>query len=79
MPKGKFDKNGYSLDPQNVSGSFWYYEEPRGLCCIFQPRDRKGNLLFATPAWHIPWKFLDRTMKRRAVALKRRKRTRAPT
>jgi hypothetical protein len=67
-------KHGYSLCPQDVSRSFWYYEEPRGLCCIYQPRDRNGTLLFAAPAWVIPWRFIERSMKRRDQA--KRKRTR---
>jgi hypothetical protein len=64
----RLDKHGYSLSPQNVSENFWYYEDKRGLCCIFQPRDAKGELLLAWPAWHIPWKLLDRTFERRRTA-----------
>lgn len=74
MPKRKkenFDKRGYSLSPQDVSKHFWYYEEPKGLCCIFQPRDAGGKLLFHWPAFRIPWRVLDKTMKRRQAHLKR--------
>lgn len=74
MAKREQFKRGYSLSPQDVSEHFWYYEEPRGLCCIFQPRDANGNLLLAWPAFHIPWRVLDKTMKRRAAVLRRRKR-----
>lgn len=74
--KEEFDKRGYSLSPQNVSKDFWYYEEPKGLCCIYQPRAKiSGQLLFHAPAWRIPWKFIDKTMKRRAAHLKRKRRT----
>ncbi len=71
----QFDKNGYSLSPQNVSKTFWYYEEAKGLSCIFQPRDVNGKLLLAWPAWTIPWSRLDKTMKRRAAHLKRKRRS----
>lgn len=71
--KEQFDRYGYSLSPQEVSDQFWYYEEPKGLCCIFQPRDKKGTLLFHWPAWHIPWKVLEESMARRAAAVKRRR------
>lgn len=74
MAKRERLRRGYSLSPQDVSKHFWYYEEPKGLCCIFQPRDGRGTLLFNWPAWHIPWKMLDKTMKRRAAVLRRRKR-----
>lgn len=70
----KLSTHGYSLAPQNVSEEFWYYEEPRGLCCIYQPRANKsGELLFHAPAWHIPWRLIERSMERRTAAKKRRK------
>jgi len=71
----KLDKTGYSLSPQNVNRHFWYYEETKGLCCIFQPRDAHSNLLFTWPAWHIPWKMLDKTFERRQVVEKQRRRS----
>ena len=75
MPKRQqLDRRGYSLSPQMVDRHFWYYEEPKGLCCIFQPRDKNSNLLFAWPAWRIPWRTLERTMKRREAAKRKRKR-----
>lgn len=65
---------GYSLSPQDVNKHFWYYEEAKGLCCIFQPRDRDGHLLLAWPAFTIPWRMIERSMERRmAVKKKRRK------
>ena len=75
----KYDRYGYALAPQNVSDTFWYYEEPRGLCCIFQPRDAAGNLLFHSPAWTIPWKFLEATMKRRVAAKRKRSKPKGET
>jgi hypothetical protein len=72
--KEQFDRHGYSLSPQDVSKSFWYYEEPRGLCCIYQPRDRNGSLLYAAPAWTIPWRVIERSMKRREKAKQKRRR-----
>jgi hypothetical protein len=74
----QFDKRGYSLSPQNVSDVFWYYEDKKGLCCIFQPRDAKGKLLLAWPAWHIPWKLLDRTFERRRNFLAKQRAKRLP-
>jgi hypothetical protein len=69
------DRHGYSLNPQNVSKYFWYYEGPRGLQCIYQPRAAEtGELLFHAPAWTIPWKVLERSMKRRDAAKKSRRR-----
>lgn len=72
----KFDRYGYSLSPQNVYEWFWYYETPQGIQCVYQPRDVKGNLLFAAPAWTIPWKKIEASMKRRAAAKRKRSRSR---
>lgn len=70
--RGELDRHGYSLSPQDVSKTFWYYEDSKGLCCVFQPRDAKGNLLLHWPAWHIPWRLLDKTFERRQAAKKKR-------
>lgn len=69
MPKKEtLDGRGYSLCPQDVSKQFWYYEGKDGLQCIYQPRDRDGNLLFAAPAWTIPWRLIEKSMERRMAA-----------
>lgn len=74
MPKQRISRHGYSLSPQNCSKEFWYYEEPRGLCCIYQPRSKAtGELIFHAPAWVIPWRLIERTMKRRTAAKRRRR------
>jgi hypothetical protein len=71
--KEQFDRHGYSLSPQNVSNEFWFYEEPKGLCCIYQPRAKNGTLLFNAPAWYIPWRFVERSIRRRQDAKKKRR------
>jgi len=71
--KPRARRSAYSLSPQTVSRHFWYYEEPKGLCCIFQPRDKNSNLLFAWPAFYIPWRLVEASMRRRSETKKRRK------
>lgn len=73
--KEQFDRRGYSLSPQDISKEFWYYEESKGLCCIYQPRAKDTNeLLFHAPAWRIPWRLLERSVKRHQAAKRRRAR-----
>jgi hypothetical protein len=74
MAKEQISGSGYSLSPQDVNKHFWYYEEARGLCCIFQPRDAKGNLLLAWPAFTIPWRMIEKSMERRQAAVSSKKR-----
>mgnify|MGYP001585961131 CR=1 FL=1 len=75
MAKEQFDKRGYSLSPQDVSDEFWYYEEPKGIFCVYQPRAAAtGKLLFVAPAWYIPWAYLERSMKRHQTAKRRKRR-----
>jgi hypothetical protein len=55
--KHEHDKYGLRLWPQKSGEQWaWYYETPRGMQIIVQPRAKTGELLCALPAFTIPWK-----------------------
>lgn len=69
--------DGYPANPRNVSDWVWFYEEKKGIVIIVQPRakprkgQKLGELLFAMPAFTIPWRKVEAAVDRRRALKKR--------
>jgi hypothetical protein len=50
--------------PMNIDKNNWYYEEIKGIYCVHQVLDDKGNYL-KTETWYIPWKRLLESVRRK--------------
>jgi len=59
MSKKKF----LSLNPQNITNTFWYYEEPKGLIIVHEIR-QEDNSYMRTDQIIIPWKNILKSVNR---------------
>jgi hypothetical protein len=53
----------YPREPQKVSQSCWYYEEPRYIKIVIEERDKYGTHI-TTVQHRIPWKMLASSVRR---------------
>ena len=65
--------NALSRNPQQISDTVWYYEDPQGLVVLHEVRD-KGQYL-RTDQFTIPWAMVRASVARKdAPAAKKAKR-----
>jgi hypothetical protein len=75
-PSGAGERKGngmrhVSLDPQNVSRSTWYYEDPTHLLLVHEVRTKDGEYI-QTEQFKLPWRMIEASRKR-WVAHKRKR------
>lgn len=60
--RGTMSKKDLSLNPQNISGDIWYYEENNGIDVLIHKLDGTHNIDIQ---FTIPWKMIRASLKRK--------------